>query len=222
MHYDEDRQQREDSLEEVLEDIELMGGMIPSEKTYLSSSAWELFKNRIPWLLLLMVSATFTGMIITAFESALAAQVALTAFIPMLMGTGGNSGSQSSVTVIRALSLDELKFSDLSKVLWKELGTSLLCGVTLSVVCFLKIWLVDRMLLDNTQITLMVDAVVCLALLVTVVAAKFVGAALPMLAKKVKLADLKHNLDLTRLDKITEKDLIRNEKYKKAIKYLFE
>ena len=173
--------------EETTEDMELMSGVLPSERTYLKSSAWALFKSRIPWLLLLMVSATFTGMIITSFEGALAAQVALTAFIPMLMGTGGNSGSQSSVMVIRALSLDELKFSDLPKVLWKELRTSILCGIALAVVCFGKIWLVDRMLLGNHQITLMVDAVVCLALLVTVVAAKVVGAVLPMLAKRIKL-----------------------------------
>ena len=173
--------------EETTEDIELMGGMLPSEKTYLKSSIWELFKNRIPWLMLLMVSATFTGMIITSFEDALAAQVALTAFIPMLMGTGGNSGSQSSVTIIRALSLDELKFSDLPTVLWKEIRTSVLCGVVLALVCFAKIWLVDRMLMGNTQITLLVDGVVCLALLVTVVIAKIVGAVLPMVAKVVKL-----------------------------------
>ncbi len=173
--------------EETTEDIELMGGVLPSERTYLKSSPWLLFKSRIPWLLLLMVSATFTGMIITAFEGALAAQVALTAFIPMLMGTGGNSGSQSSVTVIRSLSLDELKFSDMPRVLWKELRTSVLCGVILAVVCFVKIWLVDRLLLGNPQITLTVDAVVCLALLVTVVAAKIVGAILPMAAKRAKL-----------------------------------
>jgi len=173
--------------EETTEDIELMGGMLPSEKTYLKSSIWELFKNRIPWLMLLMMSATFTGMIITSFEDALAAQVALTAFIPMLMGTGGNSGSQSSVTIIRALSLDELKFSDLPTVLWKEIRTSVLCGVVLALVCFAKIWLVDRMLMGNNQITLLVDGVVCLALLVTVVIAKIVGAVLPMVAKVVKL-----------------------------------
>ena len=173
--------------EEATEDMELMGGMLPSEKTYLKSSIWELFKNRIPWLMLLMLSATFTGLIITSFEDALAAQVALTAFIPMLMGTGGNSGSQSSVTVIRALSLDELKFADLPKVLWKEIRTSVLCGIALSIACFAKIWLVDRMLMGNEEITLLVDAVVCLALLVTVVAAKIVGAVLPMVAKVVKL-----------------------------------
>ena len=173
--------------EETTEDIELMSGMLPSERTYLKSSVWELFKNRIPWLMLLMVSATFTGMIITSFEEALAAQVALTAFIPMLMGTGGNSGSQSSVTVIRSLSLNELKFADLPRVLWKEIRTSVLCGVVLALVCFVKIWLIDRGLFGNTQITLVVDAVVCLALLVTVVVAKIVGAVLPMVAKVIKL-----------------------------------
>ncbi|MBQ6851986.1 MAG: magnesium transporter [Oscillospiraceae bacterium] len=173
--------------EEATEDIEMMGGMLPSEKTYLKSSVWELFKNRIPWLMLLMVSATFTGMIITGFEDALAAQVALTAFIPMLMGTGGNSGSQSSVTIIRSLSLGELRFSDLPKVLWKEIRTAAICGLVLAVVCFVKIWLVDRMLLGNYEISLMVDVVVCVALLVTVLLAKIVGAVLPLAAKALKL-----------------------------------
>ena len=171
--------------EETTEDIELMGGMLPSEKTYLKSTAFDLFKNRIPWLMLLMVSSTFTGLIITSFEGALAAQVALTAFIPMLMGTGGNSGSQSSVTVIRALSLDELRFADIGRVVWKELRTSILCGVALAIVCFVKIWLIDRMLMGNEDITLMVNAVVCLALAVTVVIAKIVGGVLPLAAKAV-------------------------------------
>ena len=173
--------------DETTEDIELMSGMLPSEKTYLRSSAFELFKNRVPWLMLLMVSATFTGLIITAFEGALAAQVALTAFIPMLMGTGGNSGSQSSVTVIRALSLDELYLGDILKVLWKELRTSLLCGISLAAVCFVKIWLVDKLLFGNPDITLEVDLVVCLTLCVTVVIAKLVGCSLPMAAKALKL-----------------------------------
>ena len=171
--------------EEATEDMEIMGGMLPSEKTYLKSSVWELFKNRIPWLLLLMVSATFTGMIITAFESALAAQVALTAFIPMLMGTGGNSGSQSSVTVIRALSLGELDAKDLPRIIWKEIGTAVICGAVLSVVCFGKIWFVDKMLLGNGDITLMIDAVVCLALFATVFLAKLTGAVLPLAAKQL-------------------------------------
>ena len=173
--------------DEATEDMEIMGGMLPSEKTYLRSSAFELFKNRIPWLLLLMVSATFTGMIINSFEGALAAQAALTAFIPMLMGTGGNSGSQSSVTVIRALSLDELRFADLPRVIWKEIRTAVLCGVVLAVVCFAKIWFVDKLLLGNEGITLMVDAVVCLALLVTVLVSKLVGAVLPLGAKALGL-----------------------------------
>ena len=173
--------------EEATEDMELMSGITPSEKPYLRSSAFELFKNRVPWLMLMMVSATFTGLIITSFEGALAAQVALTAFIPMLMGTGGNSGSQSSVTVIRALSLDELEFSDIGTVIWKELRTSILCGIALAVVCFAKIWLVDKMLFGNHDITLMVDLVVCLALAVTVIMAKLVGCMLPMAAKAMKL-----------------------------------
>ena len=173
--------------EEATEDMELMGGMTPSEKPYLRSSAFELFKNRIPWLMLMMVSATFTGLIITSFEGALAAQVALTAFIPMLMGTGGNSGSQSSVTVIRSLSLGELKFKDIGIVLWKEIRTAVMCGVALAAVCFVKIWLVDKLLFGNQDITLMVDLVVCLALCVTVIVAKVVGCMLPMGAKALKL-----------------------------------
>jgi len=173
--------------EETTEDMELMSGMTPSEKTYLRSTPLELFKNRVPWLMILMVSATFTGLIINAFEGALAAQVALTAFIPMLMGTGGNSGSQSSVTVIRALSLDELSTRDLGRVLWKEVRTAALCGLVLGAVCFVKILLVDRMLMGNDEITLMVDAVVCLTLAVTVVIAKLVGCTLPLAAKALKL-----------------------------------
>ena len=117
----------------------------------------------------------------------MAAQVALTAFIPMLMGTGGNSGSQSSVTVIRSLSLGELDFSDLGRVIWKELRTAVLCGVVLAAVCFVKIWLVDRILMGNEDITLLINAVVCLTLAVTVVCAKFVGCVLPMAAKALKL-----------------------------------
>ena len=173
--------------DEATEDMEIMSGMLPSEKTYLKSGVFELFKNRIPWLMLLMVSATFTGLIITAFEDALAAQVALTAFIPMLMGTGGNSGSQSSVTVIRSLSLGELKFRDIGIVLWKEVRTALLCGIALAVVCFAKIWLVDCWLLGNGDITLWVNLVVCLALAVTVIIAKVVGGLLPLGAKALKL-----------------------------------
>ena len=174
-------------VEEATEDMELMSGMTPSEKPYLRSTPFDLFKNRIPWLMLMMVSATFTGLIMTAFEDALAAQIALSAFIPMLMGTGGNSGSQSSVTVIRGLSLGELKFRDIGTVLWKEIRTALMCGIALAVVCFAKIWLVDHLLFGNNDITLMVDLVVCLALAVTVVVAKMVGCMLPIGAKAVNL-----------------------------------
>lgn len=171
--------------DQATEDMEIMGGMTPSEKSYLRSNAWELYKHRIPWLLLLMVSATFTGMIITSFESALAAQVALTAFIPMLMDTGGNSGSQASVTVIRALSLDELGFRDLPKVIWKELQTAALCGGTLGVACFGKIYLVDKLLMGNADLTVGVMLVVCLTMVLTVVVAKLIGCSLPVLAKKL-------------------------------------
>ena len=170
-------------VEEATEDIELMGAMTPSEKPYLRSGPIDLFKNRIPWLMLLMLSATFTGLIITSFEDALAQVVVLTAFIPMLMGTGGNSGSQSSVTVIRALSLGELKFRDIGSVLWKELRTAVMCGIVLAAVCFVKIWLVDRMLFGNPDISVTVDLVVCLALCVTVIIAKIVGGTLPLVAK---------------------------------------
>ena len=171
--------------EETTEDMEIMAAMTPSEKSYLKSTPFDLYKHRIPWLMLLMVSATFTGMIITTFEEALALLPVLTAFIPMLMDTGGNCGSQSSVTVIRALSLDELELGDILTVMWKEIRTAVLCGLTLAAVCFLKILLVDRMLMGNTSISLMVNAVVCLALGVTVVIAKVVGCSLPLLAKRI-------------------------------------
>lgn len=171
--------------EENTEDMEIMGGMTPSEKTYLRSTPFDLFRHRIPWLLLLMVSATFTGMIINSFESALAVQVVLTAFIPMLMDTGGNSGSQSSVTVIRALSLGEVAFSDLSRVIWKEIRTAVLCGAVLAAACFAKILLVDRLILGNTAVTVMVAAVVCITMALTVLVAKVIGCTLPMAAKRL-------------------------------------
>ena len=170
--------------EETTEDMEIMGGMLPSEKTYLKSTVWELFKNRIPWLMFLMVGATFTGMIINGFEEALAP--ALVAFIPMLMGTGGNSGSQSSVTIIRALSLGEVEFADLPRVIWKEIRTAVLCGIVLAIVCFGKVWLIDKLLL-GAEIDLMISLVICLAMAVTVLLAKMVGAMLPLVAKAIKL-----------------------------------
>ena len=173
--------------DEATEDIELMSGMMPSENTYLRSSVFELFKNRILWLMMMMFSATFTGMIITGFEDALAVQVVLTAFIPMLMGTGGNSGSQSSVMVIRALSLGELEFSDFWRVVWKEIRTAVLCGVALAIACFGKLILIDKLLLGNDEITYTVAAVVCITMALTVLFAKVIGGMLPMLAKKIGL-----------------------------------
>lgn len=170
---------------EATEDIEKMAAITPSDRPYMRTGTLEIFKNRIPWLLLLMVSATFTGMIITSFEDALAAQVALTAFIPMLMDTGGNSGSQSSVTLIRALSLGNVELRDIFKVVWKEFRVSILCGVTLAITNFAKIMLVDVLLMGNTAITPLVAAVVCLTLVVTVVCAELVGCSLPLLAKRI-------------------------------------
>lgn len=171
--------------EEATEDIEKMAAITPMDKPYLRTSTFELWKARIPWLLLLMVSATFTGMIITSFEDALASYVALTAFIPMLMDTGGNSGSQASVTVIRGISLQEIEFKDILKVVWKELRVALFCGITLAAVSFAKIMLFDGMVLGNTGITPTVALTVCLTLVLTVVCAKVVGCIMPLLAEKL-------------------------------------
>ncbi len=171
--------------EEATEDIEKMAAITPTDKPYLKMSPFALWKARIPWLMLLMVSATFTGLIISSFESALAKWVALTAFIPMLMDTGGNSGSQASVTVIRALSLGDLEFSDFFRVVWKELRVAVLCAISLAVVNFVKIGLVDVLLMGNTSISVSINLVVCITLAFTIVVAKLVGCALPLLAKKI-------------------------------------
>ena len=171
--------------DEATEDMEIMAAITPSEKSYMASSPFDLFKHRIPWLMLLMVSATFTGMIISSFEESLGALPILTVFIPMLMDTGGNSGSQSSVTVIRALSLDELRFKDIFSVIWKELRTAVLCGLVLAVLCFGKVMLVDRLLMGNASVTVWVDVTVCLTLAVTVMVAKIVGCSLPLIAKRL-------------------------------------
>jgi magnesium transporter len=171
--------------EETSEDIAKMAAIAPSEKSYMKSTPFDLWKARIPWLMLLTISATFTGMIITKFEDALSASLVLTAFIPMLMDSGGNCGSQASVTVIRAISLDEISFSDLGTVIWKEFRTAILCGVCLAAVSFLKLQLIDRLLLGNDAVTLSVSLVVALTLMCTVLCAKLVGCILPMLAKKL-------------------------------------
>ena len=173
--------------QEATEDVVKMAAITPMDKPYIKMSAWEIWKTRIPWLLILMISATFTGMIITSFENALAAQVALTAFIPMLMGTGGNSANQSSVTVIRGLSLGAIDFADIWRVLWKEIRVAVLCGITLAIVNFLKIILVDRMLLGNTDITLPVAAVVCATLILIVLCAKLIGCSMPIFAERLGL-----------------------------------
>lgn len=173
--------------EEAEEDFAVMAAVTPTEEPYLRTGVFRIFASRIPWLLILMLSATFTGMIISGFESALAACVALTAFIPMLMGTGGNSGSQSSTTVIRGISLGEIEFRDTPRVLFKELRVSILCGICLAVATFAKVMLVDAYLMGNPQVTPTVALVVSLTLLVTVVAAKLIGCLLPILAKKIHL-----------------------------------
>lgn len=171
--------------EENAEDMEMMAAITPTDKPYLKTSVWEIWKKRIPWLLLLMISATFTGTIITGFESKLAASVALTAFIPMLMDTGGNSGSQTSVTVIRGLSLGELETRDVLRVLWKELRVALLCGATLALANFFRIWLINGQLLHHEGITLPVAITVSVTMLCTVLIAKLVGGLLPILAKRI-------------------------------------
>jgi len=164
--------------EENTEDIEKMAAITPSDKPYLKTSVFELWKNRIPWLLLLMLSASFTTMIMRSFENSLASQVILASFIPMLMGTGGNSGSQASVTIIRGLSLGEIEFSDLLITIWKETRVAILCGLTLAVASFFKvIWL------DGASIT--VSLVVSLTILLTVLTAKITGSVLPILASKL-------------------------------------
>ena len=169
---------------ETTEDIEIMGGITPSDKPYLKTSVWETFKARIPWLLLLMISATFTGQIIASFEKSLAAVTILTAYIPMLMDTGGNSGSQASVTVIRGISLDEIKFADYFRVVWKEIRVAVICGAVLAAVNFAKLLLIDGMVFHNEGITIPVAAVICLTMVCTVLCAKVVGCTLPMLADR--------------------------------------
>ena len=181
----------EDTINKLLEEKkyssirDILVLMAPSDRTYLHSSPLYLFKHRIVWLMLLMISATFTGMIITGFESALAVQVVLTAFIPMLMDTGGNSGSQSSVTIIRAISLGEIEFHDLPRVFLKEITTALMCGLVLAFVCFGKVMLVDRLLLGNTDVTTTIAFIVCATMMATVMVAKTIGCILPLCAKKL-------------------------------------
>ena len=163
---------------EATEDMEKMAAIVPTDKPYMKTGVFETWKKRIPWLLLLMVSATFTSKILTSFEDALQACVVLTAYIPMIMDTGGNAGGQASVTIIRGLSLNEIEFSDIWKCVWKEIRVAFVCGITLASANFVKMLLLDRK-------TVMVSLVVCLTLLCAVLMAKLVGCTLPMIAKKM-------------------------------------
>ncbi len=173
--------------EEAEEDFQKMAAIAPTDRPYLKTSVWDLWKVRIPWLALLMLSATFTGVIISSFEDALSKVVILTAYIPMLMGTGGNSGSQSSVMVIRGLSLGEVEVRDVLKVLWKEIRVSVLCGISLAIACFLKVIFIDGMLLKTEGVDTVVAIVVALTLCATVICAKVIGCLLPFFAKILRL-----------------------------------
>lgn len=171
--------------QETTEDFEKMAGILPSDKPYSRTGTVEMWKNRIPWLLFLMLSATFTSMILTTFEDMLAVQAGLVAFIPMLMGTGGNSGAQASTAVIRSLSLGDTEPRDALKVMWKEWRVAVLCGVTLAVVNFFKMLLLDGLILHNDSVTVAVAATVSLAIVFIVMFAKVVGSTLPIIAEKI-------------------------------------
>jgi len=172
--------------DEATEDIEMMAAIVPNDRPYMRTGVIETWRKRIGWLILLMLLATFTGMILTGFENALKAQIILTAFIPMIMNTGGNSGSQSSVAIIRSLALDDIEFKDIGRIIFKELRVSLICGGILAIANFVKILLFDNIIMKS-GISTEVAIVVCITLLVTVVAAKIIGCTLPLLAKLCRL-----------------------------------
>ncbi len=171
--------------EENTEDIQKMAAIVPTDTPYLKTSVFETWKKRIPWLLLLMISATITSQILTTFENKLASLSVLIAFIPMLMDTGGNSGGQSSVTIIRSLSLGEIDLKDILKVIWKEVRVGFICGLSLGIVCFAKLMLFDRIVLGNSEITFAVALAVSLTILLEIMAAKIIGCTLPIFAKKI-------------------------------------
>lgn len=171
--------------EENTEDIQKMAAIVPTDTAYLKTSVIKTWKKRIPWLLLLMISATITSQILTTFENKLAAASILIAFIPMLMDTGGNSGGQASVTIIRALSLGEIGLSDIFKVIWKEIRVGFICGISLGTVCFAKLLLFDRIVLGNSEITLIIALVISLTILFEIIIAKIIGCSLPIIAKKM-------------------------------------
>lgn len=168
--------------EEATEDIEKMAAVLPSDKPYMKTSVFGLYKKRAPWLLILMLSATFTSAIISSFEAVLANVLILSSFIPMITGSGGNAGSQSSVSVIRALSLGEIQFKSIFLVLWKEFRVSILCGITLAAANFVKLLLFD---LHGQENAFMIALVISLTLVGTIIMAKLVGSSLPLLASKV-------------------------------------
>lgn len=171
--------------EEATEDIQKMAAMLPTEKPYLKQSVWRIWLSRIPWLLLLMVSATFTGLILNHYEAML--PTVLIACVPMLMDTAGNAGGQSSVTIIRSLALNELSFKDFFKVVWKELRVGIICAICLGAVCFSKLQLIDNLIFGYTDYTLLNSFVISLALSITVIMAKFIGCMLPLFAKLIHL-----------------------------------
>ena len=172
---------------EATEDFEIMAAMTPSDKPYSRTRAFDIWKNRVPWLLFLMLSATFTTMILNSFEEALAVQTVLIGFVPVIMGTGGNSGAQSSTAIIRSISLGDTEPADVLRVVWKEWRVSILCGVSLAAVNFVKMLLVDRLLMNNPDVTVTVALTVSLAIVLTVMFAKVVGSSLPILAEKIGL-----------------------------------
>ncbi len=169
--------------EEVEEDFAKMAAITPTETSYLKTSALGIFKSRIPWLLILMISATFSSTILNFFEANLAAVFVL--FVPMLMDTGGNSGSQASVTLIRGISLGEVEFRDVLRVLWKEIRVGLLCGLALGAVTFGKVLLIDRLIMGNPSVTVGIAVIVAITLALTILIAKIVGSMLPLLAAKI-------------------------------------
>ena len=170
---------------EATEDFEIMAAMTPSDKPYSRTGAFDIWKNRVPWLLFLMLSATFTTMILNSFEEALAVQTVLIGFVPVIMGTGGNSGAQSSTAIIRSISLGDTEPADVLRVVWKEWRVSILCGVSLAAVNLVKMLLVDRLLMNNPEVTVTVALTVSLAIVLTVMFAKVVGSSLPILAEKI-------------------------------------
>ena len=164
--------------DEAAEDIEMMAAIVPNDRPYMRTGVFETWRKRIPWLVLLMFLATFTGMIMSSFEKALEAQIVLAAFIPMIMNTAGNSGSQASVTIIHSLSVGEIEYRDTLRVVWKEIRVAVVCGITLGIAIFLKCMLIDRMGVSFSS-------VIALTVILAVFFAKLIGCLLPIGAKKI-------------------------------------